>query len=122
MRDLRFARYTLGNVLLMSELIKGVQESGSDHGLVARAEDSGCEGCYVEVARWNPNAKQWQRYAFLKVFGGEDLTLEEQDVAEKRDNLALGSVQTAIRIASHINASFDGDEARFIHTFPDWRS
>lgn len=52
MRDLRFARYTLGNVPLMSELIKGVQESGSDHGLVARAENSGSEGCYIEVARW----------------------------------------------------------------------
>lgn len=119
MRDLRFARYGLGRDLLMSEMIKGVQDAGPDHGLVARAENSGCEGCYIEVARWNPSANQWQRYAFLKVFGGEDLNPEFEDENGGQDE---GSEATAIRIASHINASFDGDEARFIHTFPDWRN
>lgn len=120
MRDLRFCRYGHGFDLPMSELIVAVKDSTVDDGLVARAENSGSEGCYIEVARWNKDAQRWQRYAFLKVFGGEDLTLEEQDEAEKRDNGALGSVATAQRIAAHINASFDGDEARFIHTFPNW--
>ena len=49
-----------------------------EHGdLVARAENSGSEACYVEIARWNPRELQYQRYAFVKVFGGEyDLGVE----------------------------------------------
>ena len=36
-----------------------------------RAENSGSEGCYVEVARWNWDACRWQKFAFLKCLGGE---------------------------------------------------
>ena len=39
--------------------------------LLARAEESGSEGCYVEVAIWNDHAGQWQRFCFMKCFGGE---------------------------------------------------
>lgn len=39
--------------------------------LLARAEESGCEGCYVEIAKWNPHAGRYERFAFQKFFGGE---------------------------------------------------
>lgn len=43
-----------------------------EHGmLLARAEESGAEGCYVEVARYNTTTDTWQRYAFAKCLGGE---------------------------------------------------
>ena len=45
------------------------------HGdLWARAEDSGCEGCYCEVARWDKENRRWSRYAFEKYFGDEHHT------------------------------------------------
>ena len=40
-------------------------------GLYARAEYSGCEGCYVEIAKWNRHTNSYQKFAFLKFFSGE---------------------------------------------------
>ncbi len=71
--------------------------------LLARAEQSGCEGCYIEVAKWNETAKKWQRYAFEKVFGGEDGKEPETATA------------TAERIAKEINAAGNVEHGSFIH-------
>jgi len=46
-----------------------VAETGELH---ARAEDSGSEGVYVEVARWCHKRSDWFRFAFAKYLGGED--------------------------------------------------
>jgi hypothetical protein len=81
-------------------------EQAKETGLLARAEDSGCEGCYVEVARWNDDARQWQRYAFLKCFGGED-------------GIDGSSRETADRIAAAINAPA-GRYASLIHNMPNY--
>ncbi|KXS55129.1 MAG: hypothetical protein AWU57_475 [Marinobacter sp. T13-3] len=43
-------------------------ELANHDGTLARVEESGSEGFYVEVARWDAAADQWARYAFLKVF------------------------------------------------------
>ncbi len=32
---------------------------------------AGSEACYIEIARWNFDTDEWQRYAFEKLFGGE---------------------------------------------------
>lgn len=45
-----------------------LDELSKDEDAVARVEQSGSEGFYVEVARWNEDANRWERYAFLKVF------------------------------------------------------
>ena len=72
----------------------------------ARAEESGCEGMYVEVAKWNEKNKQWQRYAFFKFLGGEigdDLSCEEE----------------ARIVAEMINKGRDSES--FIHNLPDYK-
>jgi len=80
--NMSFARY--GNCqrgIRLSELI----ELAKTNGIVARAEDSGCEGCYVEVARWCEDSDQWKRFAFEKLFDEEDATAYQQctAIAEK---------------------------------------
>lgn len=62
--------------------------------LIARAEFSGCEGCYVEVCRWNKDANQFGAYAFMKCFGSE--------VGESTDTLKT-AMGTAAEIATWIN-------------------
>lgn len=74
-------------------------------GLVARAENSGCEGCYVEVARWNWNYQQWQRFAFTKVFG-RDGNESAFDYASK--------------LAAAINTAGDAEYAPLVHRLPNW--
>ena len=92
-----------------------------DGELVARAENSGSEGCYVEVARWNPNPEtgpaQWQRYAFEKVFGGE---IERLD--PKKYGLFPGELDadaTAEVLAGMINMA-GWKHHSLIHTLPTW--
>lgn len=33
---------------------------------LARAENSGCEGFYTEVAQWNHGRQRWERFCFAK--------------------------------------------------------
>ena len=65
-----------------------------DDSLIARAEFSGSEGCYVEVCRWDEKARRFGRYAFLKCFGGE--------IGEHTDELKTAR-GTALEIATAIN-------------------
>ena len=92
-------------------------------GFFASAEESGSEGCYVEVARWEHGADchtgRWCRYAFLKCFGGEDMTLERQGVTIPEQ---LGSVATADRIAARINLASGSHQVPFIHKLPNYGS
>ncbi len=74
--------------------------------IMARAENSGCEGIYVEVAKWNFHSNRWERFAFHKFFGGE---LWED----------LSAVQTAVRVAAIINrAAMQWDLAPSHHKQP----
>ena len=78
--------------------------------LTARAEDSGCEGCYVEVAIWNSECKHYERLCFAKVFGGEHPGQPDAD-----------AVATAEAFASAINAAgFCGTHPPIIHRMPDY--
>ncbi len=46
------------------------KETGGDY--IARAENSGCEGFYTEVARWSHQQDRWEKFCFTKFLGGED--------------------------------------------------
>lgn len=78
--------------------------------LIARAEQSGCEACYVEVARWSCLRSRWERFAFEKFFGGEIWP-------------DLGQNETCEKLAKIINDRSDvcGTVA-FIHNLPSFNS
>ena len=69
-----------------------------EDGLLARTEKSGCEGWYVEVARWNESRFTYQRFCFLKLF--------EQSDAEE--------------ITKAINYQFRSDLCALIHSLPNY--
>jgi hypothetical protein len=75
---------------------------------LARAENSGCEGCYTEVARWSHRRKRWERFCFAKFLGGEDQTLESPR-------------ELATRHAAAINAAANTDQINLalIHRMPN---
>lgn len=74
--------------------------------LLARAENSGSEGCYVEVARWSFKRTRWERYCFHKFFDG--------DVEGKT------AIQLCQEMAAEINRG--SEQSRFIHALPDFNS
>lgn len=65
-------------------------------GLFARAEESGSEACYVEIAKWNRHSRTYHRFAFIKLFGGELW----QD---------LSDTETCVRLAAMINVATKTD-------------
>ena len=75
--------------------------------LFARAEDSGCEGAYVEIARWCDERNQWFRFAFEKYLGGED-GCESTDW------------QLAEWAAAKINAYARCRDVAWVHSLPNW--
>ena len=85
------------------ELLALAEDTGMLH---ARAEDSGCEGVYVEVARWNDKARQWQRFAFEKFFDGD----VEGETAWQR----------AEWIAAKVNHASKVHHVTWIHTLPNY--
>lgn len=107
----RFALY--GDVVRggarLNELMQIQQEQG---GLFANLENSGCESCYVEVARYSETTETWCRYAFLKldcVF-----LLDENQEPIEPDEWELGR-----RIADAINQAPTPSDS-FIHSLPDY--
>ena len=79
--------------------------------LLARAENSGCEGFYVEVARWSFKRDRWERYCHFKFLGGEDN--EREDWKPK---------QLAEHYAREINDAYNDNQAdlALIHKLPNW--
>ena len=77
--------------------------------LIARMENSGSEGYYVEVARWNDNPMRWERFAFEKFLGGE-----------------YGNSCTAAACAREmtelLNRFHQEEDAPLIHHMPNWGS
>lgn len=44
----------------------------------AETADSGCEGMYCEVAKWNERKKRWERFAYQKFFGNDEMSEHEE--------------------------------------------
>jgi hypothetical protein len=89
LKSLRFAKYSLPKSKRFSKNITFAQLRKIP-GLFARAEESGAEACYVEVAKWNPHSRRYERFCFIKLFGGEIW----QDMDDR---------STATRLAAIIN-------------------
>lgn len=87
------------------DVLRVAEETGM---IFARAEYSGSEGCYVEVARWNQEWNEWQRFAFCKVFDGEP----EPEKAFARCNWIAAKL-------NHASGSFPG--VRLVATFRNYR-
>ncbi len=105
-----FSLYTVDGQLSRGVSLADLLKVASEWCLFARAEDSGSEGCYVEVARWNAKTHRWERFAFEKCFGGED------------GNEPGSAHATAARVASHINDASGNGDTGLIHGMPTWGS
>jgi hypothetical protein len=79
--------------------------------LFAHAESSGCEACYVEVARWSWIRNRWEKFAFVKCFGGE--------IKEFPD---IGDVETCRKIADLINERQGRQPGAVVNCFPSFNS
>lgn len=108
---MNYSLYSISPVgtVTLDDLLKHQKEHGD---LLARAENSGSEGCYVEVARWKPGSDchsgSWRRYAFRKYFDGEhkpDESLSASDIAE--------------HYAAIINV-LGSENIEFIYRLPNW--
>ena len=75
--------------------------------LFAHAENSGSEGCYVEIARWSYTRQRWERFAFCKLFNEEIEGLSAVDAAKK--------------IAAQINGVYP-EESAIVHRMPSWQA
>lgn len=57
----------------------------------AETADSGCEGTYCEVARWNERTQRWERFAFEKFFGNDEMS-EYEEASMYTEYINRGSV------------------------------
>lgn len=106
MRPIRFELYgDVWHALTLEEMLAAQAEH---HNLWARAENSGSESCYCEVAVWNDDARQWQRFATCKCM---DYRLPE--LPEATD------AATAEALAAMINKDQD-ERIAVIHRMPNY--
>lgn len=99
---IRFHQYTsFGNLYSISQLV----ELRRTAGVVARVENSGCEGYFVEIARWSDKNTRWEKFAFNKFLGGE---ICEDDNALK----------TAEKVRDLINGT--DQQENIFHMMPSW--
>ena len=96
--------------ITLPELVK---HNAERRDLWARAEFSGCEGCFCEVARWNPKTERWERFASAKCFGGEH--------PSEKDREGVHAHETAEKFAQEINDAGSCGNHAHIHGFPNWR-
>lgn len=90
-----------------AELIELERKEG---GLFARAENSGSESYYVEVCRWNEQARRLERFAFAKAYD-----FRFPDAPDASD------LETARLAARRINRHSDlGDLTPLVHRLPNW--
>lgn len=101
---IKFCRYTPTNSDPIGDI--SLTDIMDDSDLTAEACQSGCEGTYVEVAKWCHERNRWFRYAFLKCLGGEDGTERDGDTIAKD-------------LADKINR-WHGNTNGFVHSFPNW--
>ena len=108
---MNYSLYAINQVgtVTFDDLLKHQEEHGD---LLARSENSGSEGCYVEVARWKPGSDchsgSWRRYAFRKYFDGDQTS-----------DASLSASDIAWHFAEKINA-LGNNNIEFIHRLPNW--
>lgn len=101
-----FCTYSGGSRPMDYLSVQHLVEHNLEHqDLWARVEFSGCESCYVEIARWNNSANRWERYAFSKMM---DVQIGEEDLTDE---------DKGERICELINLD---TRFSFIHSLPTW--
>jgi hypothetical protein len=102
---MRFTKYGFEGFSGISfEAILAQQKETGD--LLARAEDSGSEGCYCEIAIWNHATYRFERFAFEKFHGGEIEGKSAEEIAE--------------HCAAQVNAAgYMGARSGLIHSLPN---
>lgn len=90
-----------------------VAMSAENGELIARVEDSGCEGTYCEVAAWNDRTHRFERLAFYKFLGGEFKSLTARDAAAHCAQL-INEASAAWNVKNQ--------EAPLIHNMPTFDS
>ncbi len=103
---IQFAKYGSGYITLDDILV--IQNETKM--LWAHAEDSGCESCYCEVARWNERTERWERFCVVKCL---DYRLPELPDASDEE--------TAVELAKRINEPlWDDGRASIVHSMPNF--
>jgi len=105
-----FSRYTVSKRMMISVSLENLLKVPD---LLARAECSGCEACYIEVARWSDLRNRWERFAFEKCFGGEIKEFPN-----------LGDIATCELVADFINERMKQGRghAPLIHGLPSFNA
>jgi hypothetical protein len=99
-KDRRFSMYGEGR---FSSILASELRNMSD--ICAEVANSGCEGTYVEVARYSESRNRWERFAFEKFLGGECGIEEDHH-------------EIATLFARYINNSYV--TSGFVHSMSDW--
>lgn len=79
--------------------------------LLARAENSGCESCYVEVARWSQDRSRWEWFCFEKMM---DVCFMD----DQGECIDISDWDKAVAIADYINNGHE--DSKFIPNLPKW--
>lgn len=110
---IRFSSYgdPIGATCTLQDLI---DQSRRDGMLYARAEDSGCEGCYCEVCIWNDEARRFERFAFVKLFGGE-FEIATGECAGERE-----SAEYCARLINEASTAWNNARLPIIHRMPTY--
>lgn len=107
--DIRFKIYGKSfESVTLGDLLAHQAENGD---LWANAENSGCEGHYCEVARWNTNNHRFERFAFCKFFGGEmprNRKADARATAEKATALINATIRDRLSVV-HVMPDFSGE-------------
>lgn len=104
--SIRFTIYgdELFTGITLEELIAAQEKDGL---FWARAENSGSESTYCEVARWNHTTVRWERFCFAKCL---DHRLPDAPDASDKD--------TAIALANMINLC--NETVSIVHSMPNY--
>ncbi len=102
--DIVMQRYRYGSAPLTVITVQEVLDLPRGE-IWARAEDSGCEGCYCEVARLTETGF-WRRFAFVKFFNGDLGDFNAYDCAKM--------------VARFINAHHQTEAYPLIHKMTSW--
>lgn len=109
---MRFTRYVNAKCVVIQSSLSWdylIGFSTDDEPLLARAENSGSESCYVEVVRWSNERRRWERFAFAKAM---DL--------RRPDHGGMTDTELARHLAEVLNKQLGTSESVVFHMLPTW--
>jgi len=112
MSQIRFSLHSENHPFLGGITLEALLDEQKKDGIYwAHAEDSGCESCYCEVARWSDERGRWERFACLKAY-----YYRLPELPDASDE------ETAGAIADQINAlAYWHGRANIVHRMPSYQ-